>query len=144
MRYVKYIGLAHIRQITAHDWRGVGINGDPVVWSAYNGFAVPLDSFTEDQIRKAIDPDPSFVITGEDGSDEEFIPQPQLTDMTPSQLDQTTETPLDVVAFANGEQDISRDDLGASTVTPAPGGAAPTGTTTGGTSGGERAGDTVH
>lgn len=139
MRYVRYIGLAHIRQITARDWQSVGIQADTVVWSAQNGFSVPMDALTEDQIRKGIEVDREFVITGDD---EDFTPKPQPMDMTPSALAQTTETPLDVVGWANGDQTISRDDSGASTV--APGGAAPTGTATGGTSGGETAGDTVH
>lgn len=141
MRYVTYIGLAHVRQITARDWRSVGINADTAVWSAQNGFAVPLDQFTDDQVRKAFDQDPEFVVTG---PDEDFTPKPQAADMTPSALAQTTETPVDVVGWANGEQIISRDDSGVSTVQAAPGGAAPTGTTTSGTSGGEVAGDTVH
>lgn len=119
MRYVRYIGLAHIRQITARDWASVGIQADPVVWSAQNGFAVPLDQFTDNQVIKAFDPDPEFVVTG---GDEEFTPKPQATDMTPSALAQTTETPLDVVGWANGDQIISRDDSGASTVQVAPGG----------------------
>jgi len=138
MRYVKYIGLAHVRQITAQDWRSVGINGDTVSWSAYNGFAVPLDSLTEDQISKAIDPDPEFVITG---ADEDFTPQPQRTDMTPSQLDQTVQNPVDVVAMANADTDGSTANSEPST---APGGAAPT--TTGTTSGGgsDEPGTTVH
>ena len=83
MRYVRYIGLAHVRQITARDWRTVGISGDTVSWSAYNGFAIPADQLTDEQIRKAIENDPEFVITGED----DFTPQPQNSDMTPSALD---------------------------------------------------------
>ena len=108
MRYIKYIGLAHIRQITARDWRSVGVTGDTVVWSAQNGFAVPLDALTEDQIVKGIENDPEFVITG---ADEDFTPEPQATDMTPSQLVQTTQNPVDVVAWANGDDDFIRDIL---------------------------------
>lgn len=91
MRYVKYVGLAHERQITAHDWRSVGIQGDTVVWSARNGFAVPLDQFSDDQLRKAIEADPGFIITGES---EEFTPAPQTRDMTPATLEQTVSAPV--------------------------------------------------
>lgn len=135
MRYVRYIGLAHIRQITAQDWRSVGINGDTVVWSARNGFSVPLDSLTEDQVTKAIDPDPEFVITG---ADEDFTPQPQTTDMTPSQLDQTVENPVDVLALANDGENPS---TAVSEGSEAPGGAAPTGSSAAGSS---TVGETVH
>jgi len=140
MRYIKYIGLAHIRQITAQDWRSVGLTGDTVVWSARNGFAVPLDALTEDQIRKGIEIDPEFVITG---GDEDFTPQPQTRDMTPSALVQTTENPVDVLALANGTDNVSTDDSEASA---APGGAAPTttGARTGSGGGSDEPGTTVH
>lgn len=107
MRYIRYVGLAHIRQITAQDWRSVGITADPVVWSGRNGFAVAVDSLTEDQIRKAIDPDPSFVITGE-GDEGDFTPAPQTIDMTPSQLDQAVNNPVDVLDLANAGSDASQ------------------------------------
>ena len=131
MRYVKYIGPSHIRQITARDWRSIGLTGDTVQWSAFNGFAVPLDSFNEDQIRKAIEPDSFLVITGED---EEFEPVYHTRDMTPDQATQTTENPVDVVDIMEGRQIVSRDESGSSTVS-APGGTAPTTTTTSGGSG---------
>ena len=126
MRYVKYIGLSHQRMITAHDWRGVGITADTVMWSAHNGFAVPLDHFSDDQIRKAIDTDDSFIITKDD---EDFTPVPQTRDMVPAEHAQTVENPVDVVTMANGGAEPSTDDSGASG---APGGDAPTTTSTGG------------
>lgn len=138
MRYVQYIGLAHIRQITAQDWRSVGLTGDTVVWSAFNGFAVPLDSLTEDQIRKGIEVDQDFVITGDD---EDFDPQPQMRDMTPSALQQVTENPVDVLAIANGAENVSTAD---SELSEAPGGAAPTMTGTGSGGGSDEPGTTVH
>jgi hypothetical protein len=61
--------------------------------------------------------------------------------MTPSALAQTTENPIDVIAWANGDDNVSADNSDPSV---APGGAAPTGTVTGGGSGGEMAGSTVH
>lgn len=120
MRYVKYVGLSHRRMITSGDWRSVGITGDTVVWEASNGFAVPLDQFTEDQIRKAIDTDDSLVITGDD---EDFTPKPLPGNMTPAQATQAVENPVDVLALANGDADVSTDDSG---VAGAPGGDAPT------------------
>jgi hypothetical protein len=139
MRYVKYIGPSHIRQITARDWRSVGINADTVVWSAQNGFAVPADHFSDDQMSKAIENDQFLVLTGDD---EDFTPQPQARDMTPAQAAQTAENPVDVVAVLEGDQTVSRDESGASKV--APGGAAPT--AKGGKSGGgsDAPGTTAH
>src|ERR1041385_2016698 len=88
MRYVKYIGPSHVRQITARDWQGIGIQADQVVWGPFNGFAVPLDSFTEDQLRKAIDNDPYLVITGEGEDEDEFVPTPTQTEtVTPAMLE---------------------------------------------------------
>ena len=143
MRYVRYIGLAHVRQITTQDWRSVGLTGDTVVWSARNGFAVPLDALTEDQIRKGIENDPEFVITGEGDDQKEFVPKPQQDDMTPSALDQVTENPVDVLALANGPDNASADNSGPSV---APGGAAPTttGAHTGSGGGSDAPGTTVH
>lgn len=125
MRFVKYVGLSHRRMITSHDWRSIGINADSVLWEGSNGFAVPLDQFTDDQIRKAIDPDSSFVITGDD---EEFVPQPVSGNMTPAQADQAVNNPVDVLDMANGGDGGSTDD---SRAAGAPGGDAPTTTGTG-------------
>lgn len=124
MRFVKYVGLSHQRMITSHDWRGVGITADVAVWNAQNGFALPLDMFTEDQIRKAIDPDANFVIT-----DDDFTPIFAQRDMVPAEHAQATENPVDVVDMANGDDNVSTADSGASG---APGGTAPTTTATGG------------
>lgn len=126
MRYVKYVGLSHQRMITANDWRSVRIAADTTVWNAQNGFAVPLDRFTEDQIRKAIDPDPNFVITGDD---EDFTPVAENRDMVPAEHAQAVAAPVDVVDMANAGAVASTDDSGASG---APGGAAPSTRTTGG------------
>lgn len=110
MRYVKYVGLSHQRMITAHDWQGVRITADTAVWNAQNGFAVPLDRFTGDQITKAIDPDPNFVIT----DDEDFTPVAQNRDMVPAEHAQAVAEPVDVVDTANAGAVTSTDDSGAS------------------------------
>lgn len=99
MRYVKYIGLSHERMITAADWRSVGIAGDTVVWSAHNGFAVPLDSFSDSQLDRAIYPDPELIVTAED---EDFTPAPQNRTMTPGQVAQAAEGPVDVLGMVGG------------------------------------------
>jgi hypothetical protein len=102
MKYVRYVGLSHVRIISATDWRHVGIEGETVVWSAQNGFAVPADTLSDSQMDKAITPDPEFVVT-----DDEFTPAPQNRDMTPGQVVQAVENPVDVVAMANGDDDAS-------------------------------------
>jgi hypothetical protein len=141
MRYVRYIGPAHERQITARDWRGVGINGETVVWSAFNGFSVPLEQLTDDQVRKAIDPDQYFVITGDGDDEEEFVPTPQNRVMTPDQVEQVTKDPVDVVEYLNGGDDVSVSGSGA---VPGGGGAAPTSTSTGKGAGSDAPGTTAH
>src|ERR1700759_5132900 len=133
-RWIKYIGPAHQRIITADNWRQVGIAGDTVVWSAFNGFTVPADSLSEDQIRKAIENDPQFVIVGED---DDFTPQTQSRDMTPAGFAQVTEAPADEFAIVGG----TPDGAGA---TPGGGSASPSTPTTGTGAGTDAPGDTAH
>lgn len=121
MRYVRYVGLAHVRMLTAADWRSVGINGETAVWNAQNGFAVPLDFFTEDQIAKGIDADPELIITGDD---EDFEPQPVNRDVTPSMARQIVENPVDVPGMLDGAERASTTGSG-----PTPGGGSGTPTT---------------
>lgn len=78
--YVRYIGLAHARGITRADWRSVGLDGEDVWWDYTNGFSVPADRFTDEQMRKVIGPDTSLLVVG---MDEEPEPLPHA--MTPSQ-----------------------------------------------------------
>jgi hypothetical protein len=129
MRYVKYIGPSHVRQITARDWAGVGIQADTVMWMPQNGFAVPLDSLTEDQIRKAIEPDPYLVITGED---EDFTPQSTQTEtVTPAMLeagrvDITNEADLErAFNYRSNEGQVDDEDADRSTPRNTSGGHAP-------------------
>jgi hypothetical protein len=117
MRYVRYVGLAHSRQITAADWRSVGISADTVVWDAFNGFAVPLDQLTDDQVRKAIDNDAGFVITGENDDDEdEFVPDLTANrPMTPQELESPRVDILDPDAGTNASTPGSEASSGPST-----------------------------
>jgi hypothetical protein len=131
MRYVRYVGLAHVRQITADDWRRSGLNGDTVQWDAFNGFAVPLDQFNDDQIRKAIESDSSFIITGDE--DEEFEPDTTTATvpMTPQQLEGPRVDILGGDGAANastGRTEAFPDGVNDNAT---PGGDAPTTTTTG-------------
>jgi hypothetical protein len=107
MRYIQYVGLSHQRMITAQDWQSVGIQGETVLWNAQNGFSVPLDRLTEEQIRKAIEPDAHFIITGD-------APVPQSMDMVPAQAAAAASNPVDVSAMLEGYSNVSVDDSGAS------------------------------
>lgn len=128
MRYVKYIGLAHERQITAFDWARAGIKGAAtVVWNAGNGFHVSADQLTDEQIRKAIDPDSNFVIVGTDDEPATFEGQ----NMTPGEVDQAVTEPVDINGAVSGTDADAQSGSGA---LGAPGGTPPTvrGTASGG------------
>lgn len=82
-QFVKYIGLAHRRQISVADWRSVGINdAESVQWGPENGFSVPIERFTDAQLNKAIRKDSGFAIVGLDEA-----PDALPHDMTPAQAD---------------------------------------------------------
>lgn len=66
MRYVQYIGLAHVRRITASEWREVGVEMETVQWDASNGYKVPLEKFSEDVQRRFIEPDRTLIIVGQE------------------------------------------------------------------------------
>jgi hypothetical protein len=125
-RYVRYVGAAHRRVITAADWRSVGVKGDQVIWEAQNGFAVPLDQFNDAQIKKAIERDSGFTITAED---DEFEPHHSPVDMTPRELQQSVENPVDLVAILNGDAPAPAGISGPSTGLLNPADAAPNGNT---------------
>jgi hypothetical protein len=65
MGYVKYIGVATVRQITADDWAKVGVTDmETVVWDRFNGWTVPDSKFTE-AAWPFIDEDKGFVHVGD-------------------------------------------------------------------------------
>jgi hypothetical protein len=62
--YVRYTGTAHVREITARDWRRAGVKeGKTVRWDASNGHRVPveeLDFLDDDQFNRYIKSDASL------------------------------------------------------------------------------------
>lgn len=120
-RYVRYVGPAQRRAISEADWKGARLKGDTMVWEASNGFAVPFDLFSEEQIKKAITPDLNFVVTDED---DDFEPTPGPYDMTPREHRQWVENPVDVPALIDG---LSSGSVDLSTVPSVPATAAPNG-----------------
>lgn len=75
MKYVKYVGLAHIRRITADEWKRAGVSDmETVIWGPENGFMVPLENFSETVQRKFIEPDRGFLIVGQDEQPEPVDP----------------------------------------------------------------------
>lgn len=84
MQFVRYVGLAHERVISADDWRRAGITDmETVVWTHHNGFTVPFDRFTDEAVRVAIEGDPSFIVVGGEPRD---MMRGERTPMTPQQL----------------------------------------------------------
>lgn len=82
MQFIKYIGTAHRRIITATDFQRAGIKDQQTVeWSYENNFSVALDDFPEDVVRRVFEPDPMFVVMGGD----EHEPRYLGSRMTPAQ-----------------------------------------------------------
>lgn len=65
-KMVRYMGTAHIRQITAMEWQKVGVNDmETVVWHKANNWTVPASKFS-DEAWPFIEADEKLVVTGED------------------------------------------------------------------------------
>lgn len=124
MRVVKYVGLAHTRRISVADWREAGLEGESVEWSFKNGFTVPADKFTDDQIEQIIEPDPGFVIIG--GDDSEVKPRRLAQRMTGQQAADSPRIDMMRAVGASGTDHGSTDRSEASTAVsgsgPTPGG----------------------
>lgn len=123
MRFVRYVGPAHRRMISSADWKSGRMSGDTVVWDASNGFVVPIDQFSDEQIKKAIEPDASLMIVE---MDDDFEVKPGPYDMTPREYAQWVENPVDVPALLEG---VAAGSVNLSDVPSVPAGAAPTGNT---------------
>lgn len=81
-QFVKYIGPAHHRMITADEWRRAGVpDQETVVWSYHNAFSVAIDRLTDDALRVGIEPDEFFVVVGGD----EHAPRDLVRRQTPAQ-----------------------------------------------------------
>jgi hypothetical protein len=123
MRYVRYIGLAHVRQISAADWASAGIKAETVQWDFTNSFMVPADKFTDEQLEKVINPDTGFIVIGTDDE-----PKRLEHHMTPAQAG-SPRISLSRVTADDGDTDGAGDTENASTdasraSTGAPGGSA--------------------
>lgn len=121
MEVVKYIGTAHRRIITARDWQEAGLDGETFEWSFRNGFSVPVDQFTEDQLADAIRPDPTFVIIG--GEDADVKPRALSQNMTGQQA---AESPRIDMMGAVGTGNGSNGSSAASGSSEQPSGSGPT------------------
>lgn len=50
-KYVRYIGTADIREITARQWSGVGAKDQAkTVWNVRNGWKLPLSDFNDNAL----------------------------------------------------------------------------------------------
>lgn len=82
MEFIKYIGTAHRRVITADDFRRAGFaNQGTVEWSYANNFSVPLNDFSDDVLRRVIHGDPMLVVMGGEAHEPRYLGQR----MTPAQ-----------------------------------------------------------
>jgi hypothetical protein len=50
MKVVEYTGAAHVRRISARDWRFAGVKGTDVEWSWENGFGLDAGGFSAEQL----------------------------------------------------------------------------------------------
>lgn len=79
--FVKYIGLAHVRVITADEWKGAGVTDQgTTVWDFRNGHSVRADEFG-DRAMALMRGDTGFVIVGS----ETDLTLPLAHEMTPGQ-----------------------------------------------------------
>lgn len=64
------------RVISRQDWAAHGINADSITWNHYNGWSVPHDVFSNDQLA-ILENDNEFLL-GQEGP--RFMPQPETLD----------------------------------------------------------------
>jgi hypothetical protein len=68
--HVAYVGLAHVREISAADWKNIGVEGQAkVVWDRRNPLKnrVPLSELTPDAVVYLDQMDDGFVLLDENG-----------------------------------------------------------------------------
>ena len=128
MQFIKYIGTAHRRIISADDFRRAGIpNQQTVEWSYANNFSVPIDSLSEEVLRKAIEPDPLFIVVGGEEHEPRFLGQR----MTPAQAAGPRVDMMGAVNAKSTSAALSQPFTSGSGATPGGGGSTPTTVTTG-------------
>lgn len=49
-KVVAYIGTSDWRAISVADWDAVDVKGEDRMWSSHNGWQIPVDKFTDDEI----------------------------------------------------------------------------------------------
>lgn len=131
MQFIKYVGTAHVRMITADEFRLAGFpDMETKSWNFANNHAVPIDDFPGDVLEKVITPDPFLIVVG----GKEHEPRNLGYPMTPGQaagprIDMTgamrAETP------SAGLSGRSEQGFTGSGPTPGGGGSTPTTVTTG-------------
>lgn len=61
-RYVRYVGTAHRRLITAAQWTGVGAKDQKqTIWSVRNGWKIPVEEFSDNALQY-FEKDAGFVV----------------------------------------------------------------------------------
>lgn len=60
--YVRYVGAATRRVLTAEDWERVGIEGKPATWHMGNGLMLPVSQFSQEQIDYLVNVDGRFQV----------------------------------------------------------------------------------
>jgi hypothetical protein len=66
VKVIEYIGQAHIRRISARDWRLAGVKGTDVEWSWENGFGLAAEGFSVDQLATLATMPDQFVVVDMD------------------------------------------------------------------------------
>jgi hypothetical protein len=128
VQFVKYIGTAHRRIITAQDFRRAGFDHQTVEWSYLNNFAVPIDDFPGDLLDKVIKPDQFFIVVGGD----EHSPSNGTTQrLTPAQAAGPRIDMMGAVGARSGSQAVSGASAGGTGPTPGGGSSSPTTVITG-------------
>lgn len=65
-KFVKYVGSATRRVLTAEDWASIGAkSGKDVEWSFSNGFKVESEKFTKGQLEYLLKKDGNFQVSND-------------------------------------------------------------------------------
>lgn len=49
-KVVAYIGTSDWRGVSEADWDNIGIKGQDRLWSSHNGWQIPVDKFSDDEL----------------------------------------------------------------------------------------------